>query len=106
MTESGERPSAIDGFLAFDCDDDLAARLRREIAEARGVGYDEFNFNTFDIELFYAENRVKVAEAVELGYEDAEVSVGEFLAALPDVPAGERMHDRPRRVIIPPAPEN
>jgi hypothetical protein len=26
--------SALEGFLAYDCDDDLAARLRREIEEA------------------------------------------------------------------------
>jgi hypothetical protein len=45
--------SAVAGFLAYDCDDDLAARLRREIDEADGAGYDYFEFNTFDVELFY-----------------------------------------------------
>jgi hypothetical protein len=50
----------MEGFLAYDCDDDLAARLRREIDEARGAGYDCFEFNTFDVELFFGENRVKI----------------------------------------------
>lgn len=54
----------------------------------------------FDVELFYAEKRVKIAEAVPLGYESAEVTLSEFLAAVPDVPPGSRMPGRPRRAII------
>ena len=96
--------SAIDGFLAYDCDDDLAARLQREVQEAHGAGYDCFEFNTFDIELFYGENRVKVSEVAALGYDDAELTIDEFLSALPDVPPGPRMHGRPRRVIVLPPP--
>ena len=60
----------MEGFLAYDCDDNLAARLRREIDEARGAGYDCFEFNTFDVELFYGENRVKITEVAALGYAD------------------------------------
>jgi hypothetical protein len=40
--------NAMDGFMAYDCDDDLAARLRREVQEANGAGYDYLQFNTFD----------------------------------------------------------
>jgi hypothetical protein len=98
--------SALEGFLAYDCDDDLAARLRREIEEANGVGYDCFEFNAFDVELFYGENRVKITEAAALGYDDAELTVEEFLSALPDVPPGPRMYGRPRRVIVPPPPSD
>lgn len=36
----------MDGFLAYDCDDDLVARLRREVQEANGAGYDSFEFTT------------------------------------------------------------
>lgn len=96
----------MDGFLAFDCDDDLAGRLRREVEEANGTGYDCFEFNTFDIELFYGEDHVKVSEAVALGYDDVELTIPEFLLALPDVPPGPRMHARPRRVIVLPPPED
>jgi hypothetical protein len=92
----------MEGFLAYDCDDHLAARLRREIDEARGAGYDCFEFTTFDVELFYGENRVKITEAAALGYSDVELTVEEFLAALPDVPPRLRMYGRPRRVIVPP----
>jgi hypothetical protein len=96
----------MDGFLAYDCDDDLGARLRREIHEAKGAGYDLFEFNTFDVEFFYGENRVKVTEAAPLGYDDAELTVEEFLSALPDVPPGPRMYGRLRRVIVPPPPKD
>jgi hypothetical protein len=98
--------SAIEGFLAYDCDDDLAARLRREIEDAKGAGYDRFEFNTFDVELFYGVNRVKITEAAALGYDDVELTVEEFLLALPDVPPGPRMYGRPRRVIAPPPPSD
>jgi hypothetical protein len=97
--------NAMDGFLAYDCDDDLAARLRREVQEANGAGYDCFEFNTFEVELFYGENRVKVTEAAALGYDDVELTIEEFLSALPDVPPGPRMHGRPGRVIVLPPPE-
>jgi hypothetical protein len=36
----------MDGFLAYDCNDDLATRPRREVHEANGAGYDCFEFNT------------------------------------------------------------
>jgi hypothetical protein len=45
-------PSALEGFLAFDCDDDVASRLRAEVAAAQGKGFDSFEFNMFDVELF------------------------------------------------------
>jgi hypothetical protein len=96
----------MEGFLAYDCDDDLAARLRREIEEAKGAGYDCFEFNTFDVEQFYGENRVKIMEAAALGYDDVELTVEEFLSALADVPPGPRMYGRPRRVIVPPPPSD
>lgn len=99
-------PSALEGFLAFDCDDDLASRLRTEVAVAQGAGYDVFEFNTFDVELFYAENRVAIREAAALGYDAVELTVADFLAALPDVPPGPRMYGRPRRVIVPPPPSD
>jgi hypothetical protein len=101
-------PSALEGFLAFDCDDDLASRLRTEVALAQGAGYDLFEFNTFDVELFHAENRVLIREAAELGCSDVELTVADFLAALPDVPSGPRMYgrERPCRVIIPPPPSD
>jgi hypothetical protein len=96
----------MEGFLAYDCDDDLAARLRREIDEANGAGYDCFEFNIFDLELFYSENRVKITEAAALGYDDVELTLEEFLSALPDVPSGPRIYGRPRRVIVPPPPSD
>jgi hypothetical protein len=48
---------------------------------------------------------VKVTEAAALGYDDVELTIEEFLSALPDVPPGPRMHGRPRRVIVLPPPE-
>src|SRR5215217_7303311 len=102
-------PSALIGFVAFDCDDDVAARLRTEIAVAQGAGYDLFEFNTFDVELFYGQDRVRIAEAAALGYDDIELTMSEFVAALPDVPPGPRVHGRPRDpedVIIPPPPSD
>lgn len=96
-------PSALDGFLD-ECDQDLAGRLRAEVAAAGGAGYDHFEFDLFDLELFYAENRVTIAEAVPLGFDKAELSLEKFLSVIPDVPAGPRMPDRPRRVIVPPPP--
>lgn len=96
----------MEGFLAYDCDDDVAGRLRRETEEAKSVGYDCFEFNIFELELFYGENREKITEAAALGYDDAELTVEEFLSALPDVPPGPRMYGRPRRVIVPPPPSD
>jgi hypothetical protein len=99
-------PSALEGFLELECDEQIAGWLRTEVAAAQGAGYDSFGFNLFDVELFYSENRVKITEAVELGYGDAELSLADFLAAIPDVPPGPRMPGRPRRVIpMPPASE-
>jgi hypothetical protein len=92
--------SALQGFLIEECDDELAGHLRAEVEAAQGKGYDHFEFNLFDLELFYAENRVKVVEAVPLGYEDSDVTLSEFLAALPDVPPGPRMPGRPRRAPV------
>jgi hypothetical protein len=96
--------SALEGFLKLECDGELAGWLRAEVAAAAGSGYDHFEFNLFDVELFYAEDRVTVVEAVPLGYDDAQVSLAEFLAAIPDVPPGPRMPGRPRRIIAPPPP--
>ena len=50
--------SALEGFLARECDEQLAGQLRAEVQAAAGAGYDHFEFNLFDLELFYAENRV------------------------------------------------
>lgn len=99
-------PSALDGFLTEECDDHLAGQLRAEVEAAQGAGYDHFEFNLFDVEFFYAENRVRIVEAVPLGFEDSELTLTAFLAAIPDVPPGPRMPDRPRRVITPPPPSN
>lgn len=96
----------MEGFLAYDCDDDLAARLRRETNEAKGAGYDCFEFSSFEVESFYGENRVKITEAAALGYSDVELTVEEFQSALPDVPPGPRMCGRPRRVTAPPPPSD
>jgi hypothetical protein len=96
---------ALDGFLSFDCDDDLAGRIRTEIALDRGSGHNLFELNTFDVEFFYAENRVVVGETASFCYETSTHSVADFLAALPDVPAGPGMYGRPRRVIVLPSPE-
>jgi hypothetical protein len=97
--------SALEGFLNLQCDDQLAAWLRAEAKAASGSGYDHFEFDLFDLEMFYGEGRVKIAEAAALGYDDAEVTMTAFLAAIPDVPAGPRMPGRPRRVIALPPPE-
>jgi hypothetical protein len=80
----------------------LAGWLRAEVEAARGRGYDHFEFNLFDLELFFGEGRVTIREAAALGYEDAEVALHDFLAAIPDVPPESRMPGRPRRVIVPP----
>jgi hypothetical protein len=97
-------PSALEGFLKLECDEQLAGWLRAEVAAAQGTGYDHFEFNLFDVELFYGESRVSIREAAALGYEDADVTLPDFLAAIPDVLAGARMPGRPRRVIVPPPP--
>jgi hypothetical protein len=99
-------PSALEGFLAFDCDELVAGWLRAEIEAAQGTGYDMFEFNMFDVELFYAENRVTIVDVTALGYKDAQVTLAEFLAAIPDVPPGPRMPRPERRVIIPPPPSD
>jgi hypothetical protein len=97
-------PSALEGFLKLESDDEMAGWLRAEVEAAEGAGYDRFEFNMFDVELFYAERRVTIAEAVPLGYSDAELTLAEFLAAIPDVPPGPRMPGRPRRAIpLPPS---
>ena len=77
--------SALDGFLKLECDERMAGSLRAEVEAAGGQGYDHFEFDLFDVELFYGENRVTVREASPLGYSDAEVTFEEFLAAIPDV---------------------
>ena len=97
-------PSALVGFLNLECDDQMAGWLRAEVEAAQGLGYDHFEFNLFDVELFYAEARVRIVEAAGLGYDDVELPLSDFLAAIPDVPPGPRMPGRPRRVIpLPPA---
>jgi hypothetical protein len=68
------------------------------------LGYDHFEFSLFDVELFYAEDGVRIAEAAELGYSDAELTLSDFLAAIPDVPPGPRMPGPPRRAIPMPPP--
>ena len=98
--------SALEGFLSLECDAQLAGSLRAEVEAAEGAGYDEFGFNLFDVELLYAEKRVKIAEAVPLGFEDVEVTLEEFLSAIPDVPPGPRMAGRPRRVFHMPPPSD
>ena len=94
--------SALEGFLRLDCDETVAGWLRAEVEAAQGVGHDRFGFNLFDIELFYSENRVRISENTWLEYEDAELSLTDFLAAIPDVPPGERMPCKrgPDRVFI------
>jgi hypothetical protein len=99
-------PSALEGFLKLECDEQLAAWLRAEVEAAHGQGYDHFEFNLFEVELFFGEGRVTITEAAALGYEDAEVMLDDFLAAIPDVPPGARMPGRPRRVIVPPPPSD
>ena len=94
--------SALEGFLTRECDDQLAGQLRAEVAAASGQGYDRFELNLFDLGFFYSEDRVTIAEAVDLGYEDPELRLSEFLAALPNVPIGSRMSRRPRDAIAPP----
>jgi hypothetical protein len=98
--------SALDGFLKLECDEQLAGLLRAEVDAAHGQGYDHFEFNLFDVELFFGEGRVTIREAAALRYEDAEVTLHDFLAAIPDVPPGSRMPSRPRRVIVPPPPSD
>lgn len=97
-------PSALEGFLRLECDEQIAGWLRAEVVAAQGAGYDHFEFNLFDVELFYSENRVTIAEAAALGYEDAELSLADFLGAIPKVPPGPRMPGRPRRAIPLPPP--
>jgi hypothetical protein len=75
--------------------------VRAEVEAAQGQGYDHFEFSLFDLELFFGEGRVTIREAVALGYEDTELSFSDFLAAIPDGPAGARMPGQPRRVIVP-----
>jgi hypothetical protein len=97
-------PSALEGFLNLECDEQVAGWLRAEVEAAEGAGYDHFEFNLFDVEMFFAENRVRIADATALGYDEAELTLAEFLAAIPDVPPGPRMPGRPRRVISLPPP--
>lgn len=96
--------SDFEGFLRLACDEALAGQLRAEVAAAAGVGYGHFDLNAFEIELFHAEGRVTIVDVAALGYDDAELPLADFLAALPDVPPGPRMSRSPRRVIVPPPP--
>jgi hypothetical protein len=98
--------SALEGFLRLECDEQLAGWLRAEVDAAQGRGYDHFELNLFDVELFYGQSRVSIREAAALGYEDVEMTLHDFLAAIPDVPPGGRMPGRPRRVIVPPPPSD
>lgn len=99
--------SALEGFLRMECDEQMAGWLRAEVEASGGKGYDRFEFNLFDVELFYAEGRVTIVEAAELGYTDAQLTLSEFVAAIPDVPPGPRMPGRPRRAIpMPPASDD
>jgi hypothetical protein len=96
--------TALEGFLSLECDHRMAGWLRAEVEAAQGAGYDLFEFDLFDVELFYAESRVRIVEAAELGYDDVELPLAEFLAAIPDVPPGTRMAGRPKRVFVPTPP--
>jgi hypothetical protein len=94
--------SALEGFLRLECDEQLAGWLRAEVDAAQGVGEDKFDL--FDVELVYQENRVTIAEAAALGYDNAQLTLAEFLVAIPDVPPRPRMPGRPKRVFkMPPA---
>ena len=96
--------SALEGFLRLECDEQLAGWLRAEVDAAQGFGEDKFEFNLFDVELVYREDRVTIAEAAALGYDNVELTIAEFLTAIPDVPPGPRMPGRPKRVFnVPPA---
>jgi hypothetical protein len=96
--------NALEGFLHWECDEQVAGWLRAEVEAAQGKGYDQFSFNLFDVALFYADDRVTITEAAQLGYDDAEMTLTAFLAAIPDVPLGRRMPGRPRRAIeMPPS---
>ncbi len=53
----------------------LQLHLRAEIAAAGQTGYDYFEFNLFDLQLFYAEGRVVIADAALLGYQDVQLTV-------------------------------
>jgi hypothetical protein len=99
-------PSAREGFLADECDELLASQFRAEVDAAGGAGWDRFELDLFDVEIFDAENRVRIAEVVPLGYADSELTITEFLAAMPDVPPGQRMRGRPRRPITLPPPSS
>jgi hypothetical protein len=95
--------SALEGFLDLECDDLIAGWLRGAVVEASGRGYDEFGFNLFDLELFHSEGRVTIREAAELGYEDAELALSEFVDRLPDVPPTPPPRDERTPIIVPPA---
>lgn len=58
--------SALDGFLEEECDAALAGHLRAEVAATDGHGYDHFEFNLIDLDLYYAEGRVSIVQAVSL----------------------------------------
>lgn len=97
--------TALEGFLKHECNDSLAAKLRAEIEAASGAGYDHFDFDLFDVEFFYGENRVTIRDVVLDQYSDVEMPLADFVAALPDVPPGERMPGRPRHATPMPPPE-
>lgn len=97
--------SALEGFLRVECDDTIAGWLHHSVAEAAGRGYDSFELDLFDVELFHAEDRVTIREVAELGYADAELAISEFVARLPSVPPSPPPREE-RRVIIPPAPSD
>ena len=98
--------TALEGFLELECDEQTAGWLRGDVAAARGTGYDHFEFNLFDLQLFYAENRVTIADTASLGYDAVELTLREFLEALPDVPPTPRSPGSTRRVTrMPPASE-
>lgn len=93
---------ALEGFLREECDDDLAARLRGAIAMLPERGYDYLDTDLFRIELFAAEGKVTIAQVADLGYDDAALSLTEFLHVLPEVPSSPPASRRPAIVLPPP----
>ena len=98
-----EDKTALDRFIR-QCDERYAAEVRWRVERAEGRGYDAFSSEEFDVEVFHLEDRVTIVHDLPMGLEDVEISIKEFLAALPDVPAVEPAPKKPRRAFITPPP--
>ena len=85
--------SALNGFLELECNDQVADWLRATLAAGGEVpgGHIHIEFNVFDIEVSYAEDRVTIAETAPFGYDPVQLTLGEFLAALPEIQPGQQM---------------